>query len=158
MQYSHKKPPEKIRQVPGCIRKTIPSQGFTRIITIDCKEIGGGGVYPREMGTMKPFVLLAFFSCLIVFVRFKIGHSSFKTLCFGELAKAIFRPEKDKWWIRGPKTPKPPEMPLKQGKTSQHHHWPRYMDWPQIGPRIAIYIYICIYMYSSHIYTGCFLK
>ena len=36
------------------------------------------------------------------------------------------------------KTPKPPELPLKQGKTSQHHNWPRYMDWPQIGPKSAI--------------------
>ena len=37
----------------------------------------------------------------------------------------------------GSKTPKPPEMPLKQGKTSQYHNWPRNMDWPQIGPKIA---------------------
>ena len=37
----------------------------------------------------------------------------------------------------GSKTPKPPEMPIKPGKTSQHHNWPRYMDWPQIGPNIA---------------------
>ena len=29
-------------------------------------------------------------------------------------------------------------MPIKLGKTSQHHNWPRYMDWPQIGPIIAI--------------------
>ena len=29
-------------------------------------------------------------------------------------------------------------MPLKQGKTSQHHNWPRYMDCPQIGPKSAI--------------------
>ena len=29
-------------------------------------------------------------------------------------------------------------MPLKQGKTSQHHNWPRYMDYPQIGPKSAI--------------------
>ena len=56
---------------------------------------------------------------------------------FWEL-KAIFGPEKDEWWIRGSKTPKPPEMPLKQGKMSQHHSWPRYMDWPQIGPKSAI--------------------
>ena len=27
-------------------------------------------------------------------------------------------------------TPKPPEMPLKQGKTSKPHYWPRYMDCP----------------------------
>ena len=37
----------------------------------------------------------------------------------------------------GSKTPKPPEMPLKQGKTSQHQNWPRYMDCPQIGPKNA---------------------
>ena len=47
-------------------------------------------------------------------------------------------PKKDKWWIWGSKTPKPPEMPIKLGKTPQHHNWPCYMDWPQIGPRIAI--------------------
>ena len=29
-------------------------------------------------------------------------------------------------------------MPLKQGKTSKHHNWPRYMDFPQIGPKSAI--------------------
>ena len=52
-----------------------------------------------------------------------------------ELEKAIFGPEKDKWWIWGSKTRKPPEMPIKLGKTSQHHNWPRYMDWPQIGPK-----------------------
>ena len=57
---------------------------------------------------------------------------------FWELDKAIFGPEKDKWWIWGSKTPKPPEMPIKLGKTSQHHNWPRYMDWPQFGPKIAI--------------------
>ena len=57
---------------------------------------------------------------------------------FWELEKAIFGPEKDKWWIRGSKTPKPPEMPIKLGKTSQHHNWPRHMDWPQFGPKIAI--------------------
>ena len=57
---------------------------------------------------------------------------------FGELEKAIFGPDKDKWRIRGSKTPKPPEMPLKQGKTSQHHNWPRYTDCPQIGPKSAI--------------------
>ena len=28
----------------------------------------------------------------------------------------IFGPEKDKWWIWGSETPKPPEMPLKLGK------------------------------------------
>ena len=27
---------------------------------------------------------------------------------------------------------------LKLGKTSQHLNWPRYMDWRQIGPKIAI--------------------
>ena len=27
---------------------------------------------------------------------------------------------------------------FKQGKTSQHHNWPRYMDCPQIGPKGAI--------------------
>ena len=27
---------------------------------------------------------------------------------------------------------------LKQGKMSQHHNWPRHMDWPQIGPKSAI--------------------
>ena len=57
---------------------------------------------------------------------------------FWELEKAIFGPEKDKWWIWGSKTPKPPEMPIKLGKTSQHHNWPRYMDWPQLGPKIAV--------------------
>ena len=57
---------------------------------------------------------------------------------FWELEKAIIGPEKDKWWIWGSKTPKPPEMPIKLGKTSQHHNWPGYMDWPQIGPKIAI--------------------
>ena len=57
---------------------------------------------------------------------------------FWELEKAIFRPEKDKWWIWGSKTPKPLEMPTKLGKTSQHHNWPRYLGWPQIGPKIAI--------------------
>ena len=31
-----------------------------------------------------------------------------------------------------------PEMPIKLGKTSQYHNWPRYMDWAQIGPKIAI--------------------
>ena len=48
---------------------------------------------------------------------------------FWELEKPIFGPEKDKWWIRGSKTRKPPEM---------HHNWPRHMDWPQFGPKIAI--------------------
>ena len=57
---------------------------------------------------------------------------------FGELEKTIFGPEKDKWWIWGCKTQKPPEMPIKLGKTSQHHNWPRYMDGPQIGPKFAI--------------------
>ena len=28
-------------------------------------------------------------------------------------------------------------MPLKQGKTSQHHNWPRYMYCPQIGRKSA---------------------
>ena len=32
-------------------------------------------------------------------------------------------------------TKKPPETPLRQGKTSQHHNWPRYMDCPQVGPK-----------------------
>ena len=57
---------------------------------------------------------------------------------FWELEKAIFGPEKDKWWIWGSKTPKPPEMPIKLGKRSQYHNWPRYMECPQIGPKIAI--------------------
>ena len=57
---------------------------------------------------------------------------------FWELEKAIFGPEKEKWWNWGSNTPKPPEMPIKQGKTSQHHNWPPYMDWPQIGPKCAI--------------------
>ena len=39
---------------------------------------------------------------------------------------------------KGFETPKPPEMPTKIGKTSQPHNWPRYMDSPQIGPKIAI--------------------
>ena len=52
--------------------------------------------------------------------------------------KAIFGPEEDKWWIWGSETPKPLGMPVKLGKTSQHHNWPRYMDWPQIGPKTAI--------------------
>ena len=59
-------------------------------------------------------------------------------MVFWELEFVIFGPEKDKWWIWGSKTPKPPEMPLKLGKTSQHHNWPGYMDWPQIGPKNAI--------------------
>ena len=29
-------------------------------------------------------------------------------------------------------------MPIKQGKTSQHHNWPRYMDCPQVGSKSAI--------------------
>ena len=29
-------------------------------------------------------------------------------------------------------------MPTKQGKTSQDYSWPRYRDWPPIGPTIAI--------------------
>ena len=57
---------------------------------------------------------------------------------FWELEKAIFGPEKDTWWIWGSKTPKPPELPIKLGKAPQHHNWPRYMDWPQIGPKVAI--------------------
>ena len=57
---------------------------------------------------------------------------------FWELEKAIFGPEKDKWWIWGSKTPKPPEMTIKLGQKSQHHNWPHYMDWHQIGPKIAI--------------------
>ena len=28
-------------------------------------------------------------------------------------------------------------MPIKLGKTSQHHKWPRYMDWSQIGRKVA---------------------
>ena len=57
---------------------------------------------------------------------------------FWEPEKAIFGPEKDKRWIWGSKIPKPREMPVKQGQTSQKDKWPRYMDWPQIGPKIAI--------------------
>ena len=85
-----------------------------------------------------PFVLLAFSPLFYSSFCFKIGHFPFKNVVFWELEEAIFGPEKDKWWIWGSNTPKPPEMPTKPGKTSQHHNWPRYMDWPQIGPTVAI--------------------
>ena len=29
-------------------------------------------------------------------------------------------------------------MRIKLGKTLQHHNWPRCMDWPQLGPKLAI--------------------
>ena len=88
---------------------------------------------PRTRVKWVPFVLLSFFPCFTVFFVSKLANWP-----FWEPEKAIFGPEKDKWWIWGSKTPKPPEMPIKLGKTSQHHNWPRYMDWPQIGPKIAI--------------------
>ena len=78
---------------------------------------GGGGLYTREMGTICPFGV---FSPVTVFVASKL---------------TIFALKKDKWWSRGSKTPKPPEMPIKPWKTSQHHNWPH---WPQIGPKRAI--------------------
>ena len=80
------------------------------------------------MGSICPFGV--FFSCFIVFFasKFAIFPSN---VVFWKLEKAIFGPEKDKWWIRR-------SMPIKLGKTSQHRNWPRYMDWPQIGPKIAI--------------------
>ena len=70
-----------------------------------------------------------FLPCFIVFFDSKLAVFPLKRSVW-ELEKTIFGPEKDKWWIQGSKIPKPPEMPLKQGKTSQHHNWPRYMDCP----------------------------
>ena len=86
-------------------------------------------MYTREMGTICPFGV---FSPVLQYFLLQNWP------VFWELEKAIIGAEKDKWWIWGSKTPKPPEMPIKLGKTSQHHNWPRYMDWPQIGPKIAI--------------------
>ena len=60
------------------------------------------------------------------FFCLKVGHFPFKT--YG----------KDQWWIRRSKSPKQPEMPIKQAKTSEHHNWPRYRKWPQIGPTNTI--------------------
>ena len=82
-------------------------------------------------------LLAFFFPCFVVFFASKLAIFPLKRSVLGAW-KGHFRPEKDKWWIWGSKTPKPPEMPIKLGKTSQHHNWPRYMDWPQIGPKIAI--------------------
>ena len=88
---------------------------------------------PRTRVKWVPFVLLAFFPLFYSNWPFSLWN-----VVLWELEKAIFGPEKDKWWIRGSKTPKPLEMPIKLGKTSQHHNWPRYMDWRQFGPKIAI--------------------
>ena len=98
-----------------------------------CGRKGGG--YTREMGTICPFGVFPLF-----YNNFLLQNWPFllQNVVFWELEKAIFGPEKDKWWIWGSKAPKTPEMPIKQGKTSQHHNWPRYMDWPQSGPKIAI--------------------
>ena len=77
------------------------------------------------MGTICPFGV---FSPVLQYrLLQKIWPFSLQNVVFWELEKAIFGPEKDKWWIWGSKTPKPPEMPIKLGKTSQHHNWPRYM-------------------------------
>ena len=97
---------------------------------------GGGGGYTHEMGTICPFGVF-FFPCFTVYFSSKSAIFPLKRSVLGAW-KRIFGPEKDKWWIWGSKTQKPPEMPIKLGKASQHHNWPRYMDWPQIGPKIAI--------------------
>ena len=79
-----------------------------------------------------------------------------------ELEKAIFEPKKDKCLIWCSKTPKPPEMPIKQGKASQHHNWPRCRDWPQMGPKIAIKLRKKTpkkdKWFHFHAATGAFLK
>ena len=93
---------------------------------------------PRTCVKMEPFVLLAFSPSFIAFFAsklaiFPIKHSVLRAW------EGHFRPAKDKWWIRGSKTPKRLQMPLKQGKASQdhNHNWLRYRNWPQIGPKIA---------------------
>ena len=58
--------------------------------------------------------------------------------CFGSLKNPFSGPKMTNGEFGGSKTPNPPEMPIKIGKTSQHHNWPRYMDWPQIRRNIAV--------------------
>ena len=108
---------------PFFIKKTRRSAARTPI----CQIVPVSRVYPpptpltRGMGITCPAgVFLYSFFCL------KVGHFPFKT--YG----------KDQWWIRRSKSPKQPEMPIKQAKTSEHHNWPRYRKWPQIGPTNTI--------------------
>ena len=84
-----------------------------------------------------PFVLWRFFPCFIVFVVSKLAIFPLQRhQVFWELDKAIFGPEKDKWWIWGSKTPKPPEMPLKQGK--RHNTTTGLATWiaPKLGQKV----------------------
>ena len=94
----------------------------------------------RENGTICPFVFFPAFNCIAFFTS-KLSIPPLKRSVLG-VRKGQFRARKDKWWIQGSKrtkTPKPLEMPIKQGQASQDHNWPRYRDRPQIGAKIAKY-------------------
>ena len=97
--------------------------------------LGDPPLYTREMGTICPF---GFFSPVLWY--FLLGNWPFSLLnvVFWELEKAIFGPEKDKWWIWGFQDPQTTWNAYELGKTSQHHNWPRYRDCPQIGPKRAL--------------------
>ena len=66
--------------------------------------------YTHEMGTICP--VWRFFPCFIVFFASKLAIFPLKHSVLGAW-KGHFRAEKDKSWIRGSKTPEPPEMPFK---------------------------------------------
>ena len=72
-----------------------------------------------------PFVLLAFLPLFYSIFCFKIGHFPLK---LGSLKIPFSGPKRTNGGFGDSKTPKPPEMPIKLGKTSQHHNWPRYLD------------------------------
>ena len=81
------------------------------------------------------FVLLAFFPCFIVFIPSKLAIFPLNVV-FRELENRIFGPKKDKWRIRGSKTPKPPEMPLNKGK--HHNTTTGLATWiaPKLGQKV----------------------
>ena len=89
-----------------------------------------GGLYTREMGSICPFGVFP------LFYRFVASKLATFPLKRREFEKAIFGPKKDKWSIRGSKTPKPPEMPLKQGK--RHNATTGLATWiaPKLGQKV----------------------
>ena len=64
-------------------------------------------LHMRENGIICPFGVFPNFIVLF------LGPLSLYVVFWERAEKANFGPRKDKWWIRGSKTPKPPDMPFK---------------------------------------------
>ena len=70
---------------------------------------------------------------------FEVSSQTFSSLTRSVLGAHFQARKGANAWILGSKTPKPPEMRIKLGRTytTLESDWPRYMDWPfKLGQKL----------------------